>query len=286
MIGQIETITYCNHRCWYCQNAHYPVPKPRVMGLTLFENIIEQISTVYPKDELSVISFAAYNEPTLDPYFQKRLKVLTESGFKYWFISNASQMTWDLTDYMIKEKIAVYGFLFNVPAIDPDQFQAAVNVPARKIYAIRENLIYLLKRRHKLNADVTIIVHGDQSRMHQHNFQRMRSFFENYSVNVVYGPVMNRAGMLDTVTHQKIDHQTDKLICRADYFDNIYIGVNANLYLCCHDYYQRYSYGNLSDASLKKLLTSKKRCKEELRFKRDFCRFCPFAQPACSGKSV
>ena len=203
--------------------------------------------------------------------------MLRELGFQYWFISNASHMNSDLVEFIIKEQIAIYAFLFNVPAIDPDEFQAAVQVPTERIYPIRDNLIYLLKRREKINADITIIVHGDQSQIHHHNFQRMQAFFLTYGVNVVYGPVMNRAGMLDGVVHQKIDHQTDRLVCRAKYLRNIYVGVNGNLYLCCHDYYQRFSYGNFRDASLKVLLHSKDRYMAISRLKRHFCRYCPFA---------
>ena len=136
----------------------------------------------YPKKTLNILSFAAYNEPTLDPDFKKRLRILTESGFQYWFISNGSHMTSDLVEFIIKEQIAIYAFLFNVPAIDPDEFLTAVQAPPEKIFTIRDNLIYLLKERDKINADITIIVHGDQSRKHHRNFQRMQEFFQTYNV--------------------------------------------------------------------------------------------------------
>ena len=150
MIAQIETNTNCNHRCWYCQNAHYQTPPSKVMDLNLFEHILNEISRTYSKKTFNIISFAAYNEPTLDPELKKRLGMLTESGFQYWFISNGSHMTADLVEFIIKEQIAIYAFLFNVPAIDPDEFHTAVQAPPEKIFTIRDNLLYLVKERGEL----------------------------------------------------------------------------------------------------------------------------------------
>ena len=93
MIAQIETSTFCNHKCWYCQNAHYKNPEPRVMPMGLFESILKDISAAFPKTRLKTICFAAYNEPTLDPFFKDRLRMLSQHGFDYWFITNGSRMT-------------------------------------------------------------------------------------------------------------------------------------------------------------------------------------------------
>jgi radical SAM protein with 4Fe4S-binding SPASM domain len=253
------------------------MPSRQVMGLSLFEHILNEIGINYAKEKLNVISFAAYNEPTLDPHFKKRIRMLTEFGFQYWFISNGSYLTADLVEFIIHERIAIYGFLFNVPAIDPDDFHNAVQAPAEKILAIRKNLIYLLEQSDKISADITIIVHGDQGHVHHHNYQRMQAFFQPYRVRVVSGSVMNRAGMLAEVVNQKIDHQTDRLACSADYFNNIYVGVNGNVYLCCHDYFQKFSYGDIRKASLEEIRESKNDYIETSSFKNQFCRRCPFA---------
>ncbi len=279
MIAQIETTNFCNHRCWYCQNAHYKPPPHKIMDLDLFDCILKEISRTFSRDNLNIISFAAYNEPTLDPYFKERLCMLTELGFQYWFISNGSHMTPALVEFIIREQIAVYTFLFNVPALDPAEFHAAVHVPAGHINTIRENLIFFLKHRKKINVDITIVVNGDQSQRHHRNYQHVKDFFKGYGVNIAFGPVMNRAGMLDEVVGQSVDHQTAQLACAVNYLNNIYVGVEANIYLCCHDYYQKFSYGNLMDASLKALLNSRNRHITLENFRKKFCRYCPFARP-------
>ena len=277
MIAQIETNTFCNHKCWYCQNAHYKNPASRVMTMELFEDILKEISAAFPKTRLKTVSFAAYNEPTLDPFFKDRLRMLSQYGFDYWFITNGSRMTVDLIDFISREKPSLTSFHINLPAIDPDEYQQATAAPAQSIYQIRENLAHLFENRRKKDPSMAIIVHGKGDDAHIKNFKRMKEFWRDHQVEVVFQGVVNRAGMLDHIAGPPIDHGTDKVWCSARYFENLYIGVKGNLYLCCHDYYQKYSFGKISDGSLEILLASKKRKNLLRKFTHNFCRHCPFA---------
>ena len=143
MIAQIETNTICNQRCWYCQNAHYKNPEPQVMTMRLFETILSEISATFSKTHLKTISFAAYNEPTLDPQFQDRLRMLSRYGFSYWFITNGSRLTAELIDFITYERPAIDCFRINLPAIDPDEYHHETGAPAQNIFQIKENLACL-----------------------------------------------------------------------------------------------------------------------------------------------
>jgi len=277
MIAQIETNTFCNHKCWYCQNAHYKNPESRVMTMGLFEAILKDISAAFPKTRLKTVSFAAYNEPTLDPFFKDRLRMLNKQGFDYWFITNGSRMTVDLIDFIIREKPLINCFHINLPAIDPTEYQQATAAPAQDIYQIRKNLTCLFENQKKIGSPMAIIVHGNGDESHKENYKRMQDFWKDYRVNIVFQGVMNRAGMLNGIAGSSIDHDSDNVWCSARYFENLYIGVKGNLYLCCHDYYQKYSYGNMPDERLEILLASKKRRDMLRKFTHDYCRHCPFA---------
>jgi radical SAM protein with 4Fe4S-binding SPASM domain len=277
MIAQIETNTFCNHKCWYCQNAHYKNPTSQVMAMGLFETILKNISAAFPRTRLKTVSFAAYNEPTLDPFFKDRLRMLSQYGFDYWFITNGSRMTTSLVDFITREKPSISCFHINLPAIDPDEYQRATAAPAQDISQIQENLARLFENQRRIGQAMTIIVHGKGDDVHTKNFRRMKEFWRNYPVRVVFQGVMNRAGMLDHIAGPPIDHHSDKVWCTARYFENLYIGVTGNLYLCCHDYYQKYSFGNMTDDSLAILLASKERRAMLRKFTHDFCHHCSFA---------
>jgi radical SAM protein with 4Fe4S-binding SPASM domain len=247
------------------------------MAMELFEAILKDISAAFPKTRLKTVSFAAYNEPTLDPLFKDRLRMLSQYGFDYWFITNGSRMTADLVDFINREKPPITCFHINLPAIDPEEYQRATAAPAQNISQIRENLAYLFKNRGETGPAMTIIVHGKGDDIHIKNFKRMKEFWKAYPVEVVFQGVMNRAGMLDHIAGPPVDHGTDKVCCTARYFENLYIGVKGNLYLCCHDYYQKYSFGKLADEALEILFAAKKRKDMLRKFTHDFCRHCPFA---------
>ncbi|MCU0615131.1 MAG: radical SAM protein [Desulfobacterales bacterium] len=277
MIAQIETSTFCNHKCWYCQNAHFKNPEYQVMPLELFEAILKEISAAFPKTRLKTVSFAAYNEPTLDPFFKDRLRILHQLGFVYWFITNGSRITPDLVDFIIQERPAITCFHINLPAIDPDEYQKATAASAQEIIQIRKNLAHLFKNQGEIGSPMTIIVHGQGDDNHKMNFCRMKKFWKDFPIQVVSQGVMNRAGMLTNIAGPPIDHGTDEVWCFARYFENLYVGVNGNLYLCCHDYFQKYSFGNMADQQLETLLKSKKRKVMLRKFAHDFCRHCAFA---------
>jgi radical SAM protein with 4Fe4S-binding SPASM domain len=277
MIAQIETSTFCNHKCWYCQNAHFKNPEPRVMGMELFAAILNDISAAFPKARLKTISFAAYNEPTLDPFFKDRLRMLGRHGFDYWFITNGSRMTADLADFIARERPSISCYHINLPAIDLDEYHQATAAPADDINSIRKNLARFFKTQGNTYPAISIIVHGNGDAIHINNFKRMKEFWRDYQVKVVFQGVMNRAGMLKDITGPPVDHGTDMVWCSARYFENLYIGVKGNLYLCCHDYYQKYSFGNMADEQLEILFASKKRRDMLRKFTHDFCRHCSFA---------
>jgi radical SAM protein with 4Fe4S-binding SPASM domain len=137
---------------------------------------------------------------------------------------------------------------------------------------------------------MTIIVHGKGDDQHVKNFMRMKEFWRDFPVEIICHGVMNRAGMLNLITGPAIDHGTDMVWCTARYFENLYIGVKGNLFLCCHDYYQKYSFGNIVTGSLKAMLAPKKRKDMIRKFTHDFCRHCSFALkfediPSSSQKS-
>ncbi|MCX6558549.1 MAG: SPASM domain-containing protein, partial [Candidatus Aminicenantes bacterium] len=243
----------------------------------LFEAILKDISAAIPKSRLKTVSFAAYNEPTLDPFFKDRLRMLGRYGFDYWFITNGSRITSDLVDFLSREKPLITNFHINLPAIDPDEYRQATSAPAADINQIRENLARLFKNQGEKGPPMAIIVHGKSDAIHLNNFNRMKEFWKDYPVKIVFQGVMNRAGMLDHIAGPPVDHGSDEVWCTARYFENLYIGVAGNLYLCCHDYYQKYSFGNIADERLETLLASIKRKDMLRKFTHDFCRHCPFA---------
>lgn len=284
-IAQIENSTFCNHKCWYCQNAYLPTKPSRSMPMDLFNLILDRIEAHYTKEHLSEISFATYQEPPLDPLFRERLLELTRRNFRYWFFSNAFGITPDLTKFLVRERIAIAFFAFNLPAIDADAYTRLVGAPQRNIALIRENLDYLFAHLDALGANVKMVVHGDNSPDHVEQLRRMHEFVAGRErVSVVKAGVMDRAGMLKGVGRLAgTSHNGERIECMVHHLDNLYVGIDGNVYLCAHDFHQESTFGSLTTHSIAELLGSTAREVAVNRYVAKFCQQCVFATPVASA---
>jgi len=276
-IVQIENNTHCNYSCWFCQNRYYVRPKKRMMDMDLFEHILEEVRTVYTKEELNIVTFSVYNEPTLDPHFLDRLRMMTEMGFIHQFVSNGSHITKEMVNAIIEEELNVDCFRLNVPTINPKECQKIVGINAEYLDKILKRLDYTCDEVSKADIPISIMVNGNGTMDHKNTFYEVVDRFNKYKVDFSMTAISNRAGMLDHIIEGKIDHLYGHLNCRMNYFDNLYIGVDGNLYVCCNDYYQEYSFGNLQRESLKDLLESKERDGMIKKYITDWCKHCSLA---------
>lgn len=276
---QIENNTNCNYKCWFCQNRYYPTPKNKVMGMKLFELILNRVREAYPKEEANYITFSVYNEPTLDPYLIDRIRLMTEMGFNHSFVSNGSNITSEFVKFVIEEKPNILDFRINIPTINSGEAQKVMGITATYYNKVLDEIKYLLREVNKhTDIPVIIMVNGKGTLDHQNTFKEVVDYFKQFKVDLSMSGLSNRAGLLDHVVEEKIDHgRNDYLRCMMNYFNNLYFGIEGNLYLCCNDYYQEYSYGNVKDMPIKDMLKSDKRKEIIAKFMADYCRYCNLA---------
>lgn len=276
-IVQIENNTHCNYSCWFCQNRYYVRPKKRTMPMDLFEHILKEVRKVYTKEELNIITFSAYNEPTLDQCFLDRLRIMTETGFIHQFVSNGSNITRQMVDTIIREELNVDCFRLNIPTIDPKECQKIIGINSEYLAKILKRLDYLCEEANKANIPISMMVNGNGTMDHKNTFYEIVDRFNKYKVDFSMTAISNRAGMLDHIIEGKIDHLYGNLRCVMNYFNNLYFGVEGNIYVCCNDYYQEYNFGNIKDNSLEELLKSEERGKMIKKYATDWCRHCSLA---------
>ena len=281
-IAQIENNTNCNWRCWFCQNAHYDVPKTQHMDLEFFRHILREIRSVYTPRELNVISFSVYNEPTLDPTFKEKLQIMTDMGFSYWFLSNGSGMTKELVDFLIRYPQNIYDVRLNIPTMDEEDWKATTGTTVKMMYKQYYELCYFFERTDRLNFPITVMVNGDGSDSHKKTFLSVYEKFKRFNnIQLSMTGLVDRAEMLkgvktdkQSMPHSSVDYKGKKLACGMNYFNNLYFGIDGNVYFCCHDYFQKYSFGSVNDKPLKELIESDERAIQMARFNDDFCSKC------------
>jgi len=277
MIVQIEVNTNCNFKCWYCQNSQYKNPPTKVMNMELFETILYRIMEFQSGKDLPLISFAAYNEPSMDPLFTQRLRLMTELGFTYWWISNLSCMTKEIVSFLHEFSPRTTNFHINMPSCKPERLSELVGIPLPEAREHIESLKLFLEEEMELSKRVDLVVHGDGSARHHEDFKHILEWASPSLAKVHKAGLVNRAGMLEGVGSYVDYHSAALLRCGVSYTSNVYIGVDGNVYLCCHDYYQRTSFGNLSQHSLQSLIGSAEYRAAYTLLRESFCRYCVFA---------
>lgn len=247
------------------------------MSMDLFEHILKEVRTVYTEEELNIVTFSVYNEPTLDPYLIDRLRVITDMGFTHQFVSNGSFIYKEILDTIVEEKLNVDCFRLNVPTVNLKECQKIMGINEVSLRGILKNLDYVCEEANKADIPVTIMVNGNGTMDHKNTFYEVVDRFNKYKVNFSMTAISNRAGMLDHIIEGKIDHLYGDLRCMMNYFDNLYFGVGGNIYVCCNDYYQEYNFGNVKDSELEDLLKSEERDNATKQYIIDWCRHCSLA---------
>ena len=274
-MAQIENNTHCNYRCWFCQNRYYVRPPKKVMDMGLFEVILRSIRNAYSPEELNVTSFSVYNEPTLDPYFLKRIQMMTRMDFQHMCAINGSNLTKDLVDALATENITE--FRINLPTTNRDDARKVMGISPKFHDKVLDRLDYLFEVMSQAEIPCKLMVNGNGTLDHQQTFKEAIDRFKHRKLEMSMTAIVNRAGMLDHVVEGKIDRgdiQPRLVGCGMNYFENLYFGIKGNLYVCCHDYYQKYTYGNINERPLAGLLRSDERKETIDRFKKEWCRHC------------
>lgn len=276
---QIETINYCNRSCMYCFWGYCNPQKPAIMSLDLFERILIELTKL--KRPIKIVSFAAYNEPTIDPFFIKRLDLLKKYNLKYWNITNGINLNAKITDYFMNNLDLIYKFVcIDLPALSYEAIHKLTNCSVaqyRRLMKNIENYGHCIEK-NKLNAVITVLGWNDE--FHEKNLDEVKEKFAKYGYNIIKGFLCDRAGQLKPHIDNKFYLENPRQCnCGGDRInDFLHFGVKGNLYICCQDFHQRYSYGNILQKQLPEILDSEERIHSIRGILSDLCKHCCYAK--------
>jgi MoaA/NifB/PqqE/SkfB family radical SAM enzyme len=277
MYASIETCTTCNHRCAFCPVSVDPRSR-EVMPQDLFERIVDEvIETGIPGVSVFLNN---YNEPTVDPLFMDRLKLLFAKGVPTAILTNASHLPPEKI-----EAIRAMGRLrylgVNLPPTDPVHYRemhGTTDLPR-----ILTNIEYAIS--HQLAEENAFVVLGYGDERHDLDVAEIGRHFAGSGWAVKKFVVQSRAGLVDT-SHllPYVERLGGCEQTGSRPLQHLHVVTSGRAIFCCQDYYERYPVGDLRRQSVREVLAS-----EELaRLRRwaygleeapeDFiCRRCEFA---------
>jgi MoaA/NifB/PqqE/SkfB family radical SAM enzyme len=242
--AQIEITAHCNWGCRFCPVSNDPKPR-QTMPVELFTEIVEKLKV---HETVNYVTFHFYNEPTLDKYFDERIDVLRRYEQKLSLSTNASGLVPHKVSVLAESNV-LHHLIVNLPSLDVEEFKYMTN-SATFVQCMRN-----IENAADARLPMTIVVNGKNPRKAE-NVAMLRKRFEPAGVEVVPTLTADRAGLVGDEFDQEI-HIKGRLRGCAWPVNHGHFSVRGDMFICCNDYYQRVTFGNVENRSIHDVMTSK-----------------------------
>jgi MoaA/NifB/PqqE/SkfB family radical SAM enzyme len=243
----LETCTSCNHRCPFCPVSVSPRDR-EVMAQELFESIADQI--VEAGGDRVVVFLSNYNEPTVDPLFEDRVTALFSRGLQVSLLTNASHLGPERV-----ERIASRGRFryvgINLPTLDPERYQRLHGT--RDLASVLSNIDALDAGR--LSEESAIVVLGDEDEVHRRDTEAIRARFESKGWTIRPFKIRARPSSGTYVPEPPPKRRLrgcEQMGSRP--FEHLHVTATAKAVLCCQDYYEKLTVGDLKTQTVAEIL--------------------------------
>lgn len=245
----LEAHTVCNQACYFCPVSIDP-RKSYFMPNEKYEDILRQLSEF--RSTLELLSMIHYNEPTIDPWFVERVRMIKSYGLRPAVLSNASGLTPAKTDALL-ELGGLEFFSVNLSTLDRERYRR--DRGADHLSQVLRNLDYACDKPFSKTMDMVVLGTGDET--HKRDFEAIQERYGKSLFNVKYFEVNDRAGHLEVGI--KVEESKKKLagceLVGSRPLQHLHITPHAKCVLCCQDYHASYVVGDLNEKSVREVLT-------------------------------
>jgi MoaA/NifB/PqqE/SkfB family radical SAM enzyme len=243
----LETCTTCNHRCPFCPVSVSPRER-EVMSQELFESILDQIVEVGGKR--AVVFLSNYNEPTIDPLFEERVLALFARGLPVSLLTNASNLGPDRAERLsARGRFRYVGI--NLPTLDPARYEKLHGT--RDLARVLANIDAL--RASGLSEESAIVVLGEEDEAHRRDVLEIGERFGGKGWDVRPFKIRSRPASGTFVPEppaKKKLRGCEQMGSRP--FEHLHVTATARAVLCCQDYYEKLTVGDLKTQSVAEIL--------------------------------
>ncbi|NJL26753.1 MAG: radical SAM protein [Thermoanaerobaculia bacterium] len=245
----LEAHTVCNQACYFCPVSIDP-RKSYFMPHEKYEDILRQLSEF--RSTLELLSMIHYNEPTIDPWFIERVRMIKSYGLRPAVLSNASGLTPAKTDALL-ELGGLEFFSVNLSTLDRERYRH--DRGADHLNQVLRNLDYACDKPFSKTMDMVVLGTGDEQ--HKRDFEAICERYGKSLFNVKYFEVNDRAGHLEVGL--KVEERKQRLagceLVGSRPLQHLHITPHAKCVLCCQDYHASYVVGDLNEKTVREVLT-------------------------------
>jgi MoaA/NifB/PqqE/SkfB family radical SAM enzyme len=243
----LETCTVCNHRCPFCPVSLDPRQK-EVMSRELFESVVDQATAVGGKD--LVVFLSNYNEPTMDPLFEDRVRYLFDRGLSVSILTNASGFTPERT--RLFEGWGRFRYVgVNMPTLHPERYEKLHGT--RDLDRVLANIDAM--RASVIAVESAIVVLGDDDEEHHRDAEEIRARFEPRGWVVKPFKVRARPSTGIYVPEPPAKKRLKGCeLMGSRPFEHLHVTATGKAVLCCQDYWEKLEIGNVKEQTVAEIL--------------------------------
>jgi MoaA/NifB/PqqE/SkfB family radical SAM enzyme len=243
----LETCTSCNHRCPFCPVSVDPRER-EVMSQELFESIVDQVAAAGGPGVIVFLS--NYNEPTVDPLFEERCRVLFSRGLPVSILTNASHFDPARADRL--EAMGRFRYIgINLPTLDPERYFQLHGT--RDLERVLTNIDALRAR--SVAEESAIVVLGDEDEPHRRDVAAIRDRFEPKGWEIKPFKIRSRPASGTFVPEPPAKKRLRGCeLMGSRPFEHLHVTATARAVLCCQDYYEKLTVGDLRTQTVAELL--------------------------------
>ena len=274
----LEAHTVCNQACYFCPVSIAP-REDYFMPTELYERIVGELAAW--RDTIEAVFMINYNEPTADKRFVDQVRTIRAAGLPPAVLTNGTGLTPQRIDALIEMGGLRY-LSINLSTLDRERYRR--DRGGDHLEMVLRYLDYAKDKPVAEEMDMVVLGTGDEN--HQRDFAEISARFAGSRFQMKSYEVMDRAGYLQIGLKPALPIQR---LCGCDNIgsrplQHLHITPQGKCVLCCEDYDAKYVVGDLTQESVRDVLTGPTLAKmrrwaygvEEAP--RDFmCRGCSFA---------
>ena len=243
----LETCTSCNHRCPFCPVSVDPRER-EVMSQELFESIVDQVAAIGGRQV--VVFLSNYNEPTIDPLFEERCRALFARGLPVSVLTNASHLSPERAARLAEAGRFRYVGI-NLPTLDPERYEKLHGT--RDLARVLANIDALTAR--TLAEETAIVVLGNEDAAHRKDVREIRARFAPLGWEVKPFRIRSRPASGTFVPEPPAKKKLKGCeLMGSRPFEHLHVTATAKAVLCCQDYYEKLTVGDLKTQSVAEVL--------------------------------
>lgn len=247
---QIEPISRCNQRCFFCpvstgDRGKEPLPQARL------ERIIAELKG----RTIEMVAISGFTEPSHDPDLVVKIEALRAAGLAVHIFTNGSNLRPALVDRLLA--LGVARFVVNLSTLDEQEYEQTRGT--KDLKRVRPNLDYLTSQR---AADggalaVEIVVIGRLDLQHANNVRAIAAAYgAQATVSIMPMSEFAAEGYAVYPDRPHLDRLQGCLWQRQTEW--LHINADGNAILCCRDYDAKYVLGNVDEHGLDALLDAQR----------------------------